>query len=491
MFKTLFSRMLVTYLAVTLGLLLLLGVTVSGLFRNQYISEKEFELRREAEEINTIIINRYLDDDKRPVAKDELATITRKYDALLQLQFTDAKFGKVIFMDETSADKWAGSENVDIGAETEALIAGGTAAVYTDMMKDELDIPVMTITRAITDADGNSIGAMFLHTDMSSINDSMRQVYLDVLLSACVAVLIAFLTVSYTTGRITKPITNMNKTVQRFSKGEFDVRVQVDSSDEVGQLGASFNEMAGEINALEQVRRSFVANVSHELRSPLTSMRGFLEAMQDGTIPPEEYDKYLDIVIGENKRMTSMVNDLLDLARIESGQYVLNLEHFDINELIARTLLTFEARINAKKLDVELDFSPERSFVSADPGQIAQVLRNLVDNAIKFTPDGGRLYISTCVKKTVTLVSVKDSGRGIPKEDLPYVFDRFYKAEKAHTPTDTSGTGLGLSIVQRIIEQHNQTINAESDGTGGGTCFTFTLQHVNERIDTKRSREKR
>ena len=206
-------------------------------------------------------------------------------------------------------------------------------------------------------------------------------------------------------------------------------------------------------------------------------MRGFLEAMQDGTIPQEEAPKYLAIVIDENKRMTAMVNDLLDLARIESGQTVVHMGPFDINELIARTLLTFEARIDAAKIEVELDFSEEHCYVEADADQIAQVLRNLIDNAIKFTPGGGRLRLSTEPERKLVWVRVSDSGKGVAQEDIPYLFDRFYKAEKAHTPGSQSGTGLGLSIVKRIIEAHGQDISVESQ-PGQGTTFTFTLKRT-------------
>lgn len=324
--------------------------------------------------------------------------------------------------------------------------------------------------------DGSAIGALFIHADTSVMESSINQIYLDLLLSAFIAVLLAVLAVSYLTGRITKPIVEMNNTVKRFAKGQFNARVRARGSDEVSQLGRSFNAMADELNNLEQVRRSFVANVSHELRSPLTSMRGFLEAMQDGTIPPEEYDKYLDVVIGENKRMTSMVNDLLDLARIESGQVKLNIETFDINELIIRTLITFEARINEKNMGVDLDFDEEHIYVEADPDQIAQVLRNLIDNAIKYSPDNGKLVLTARAGRRQTTVAVRDFGKGIPKEDRKYVFDRFYKVEKAHTPSGTAGTGLGLSIVKRIIDQHGQAIAVDSP-IGGGTRFIFTLKH--------------
>lgn len=489
MFKTLFSRMLITYMAVTLGLLLLLGVMLGMMFRNQYISEREDELNREAVEINDVIIHKYMDDEKRPVARDELQTIARKYDALIQIQFTDSMFGRVQFMDSESADKWAGSETVEISDVVETIIDQRTKTSITRrMFKDVLDIPVMTLSTSITDDAGNNIGALLLHIDISNLNEAIQRVYLDVLLTVIIAVVLAFLAVCYITVRMTKPIIEMNNTVKRFSKGDYDARVRVRGGDEIGQLGRSFNDMADEINSLEQSRRSFVANVSHELRSPLTSMRGFLEAMEDGTIPPEEQPHYLHIVIGENKRMSSMVNDLLDLSRIESGQTVFKPERFDVHDLIVRTLLTFEARITTKQLDISVDFPEDRMFVWADQNQIAQVVRNLVDNAIKYTPDGGQLAVSTSANKRMVVVRVQDSGQGIAAEDVPHVFDRFFKGDKAHTPTGTASTGLGLSIVKRIIEQHGQNIYVES-AVGRGSAFIFTLQRCDEERPPQEARQ--
>lgn len=468
--------MLVTYLLVMLLLISLLGVTIGGMFKNQYIDEKESELQREAEEINTIVIGEYIDPDKRAVAKDQLMTVARKYEALLQLFFSDQTLGKVSFMDESSLDVWEPINDVDLSENAVAVMASSGVEFKQNLFTGVTSLPLITLQRPLLDADGNVIGALFFHADMSRTNSSIRQVLLDVILSALIAVILAFLSVSYITGRMTRPITDMNKTVMKFAKGDFDARVETHSRDEVGQLGESFNTMADELNALEQSRRSFVANVSHELRSPITSMRGFLEAMQDGTIPTEEYGKYLDIVIGECKRMTGMVNDLLDLARIESGSYELKLEAFDVNELMIRTLLTFEARINAKHIDVGTEFDSEHTTVEADPSQIAQVIRNLIDNAIKFSPDGGKLTlgIKTGEMKGKAVVYVRDSGQGITSEDLPHVFDRFYKGEKAHTPSGSS-SGLGLSIVKRIIEQHGESIKAESIA-GEGATFTFTLK---------------
>ena len=174
--------------------------------------------------------------------------------------------------------------------------------------------------------------------------------------------------------------------------------------------------------------------------------------------------------------MTLMVNDLLDLARIESGQYKLSLSAFDINELIRRAIITFEARINAKRFNVNVRLPEEAVYVEADSVRITQVLHNLIDNAIKYTPDGGELEIISSAERHIARVSIINSGPGIPEDALPHVFDRFYKAQKAHTPSGTSGTGLGLSIAKLIIDQHEQEITAESEN--GRTCFSFTLKRT-------------
>jgi signal transduction histidine kinase len=281
----------------------------------------------------------------------------------------------------------------------------------------------------------------------------------------------------YLSYRVIHPFVEMNHAVQCYSRGDFSTRIPVDGKDEAAQLGKSLNEMAEQLRTLEDTRRSFVANVSHELRSPLTSMKGFLEAMRDGTIPEEDFPQYIEIVLNETRRMVTLVNDLLDLARIESGTIQLNFEVFDINELIRRTLLTFEARLNENEMEMDVRFAQEQCSVFADPAQIGQVLRNLIDNAIKYSPKGRVLSVSTYSMRKTVYVTVRDNGIGIPQEDVPHVFDRFYKVEKAHTPAPQMGSGLGLSIVKRIIEQHGQSITVRS-ARGRGTQFTFTLERA-------------
>jgi signal transduction histidine kinase len=266
---------------------------------------------------------------------------------------------------------------------------------------------------------------------------------------------------------------DMNRIAHSYAKGDFSRRLQVNSRDEIGQLGESLNQMAEELSGTEEMRRSFVANVSHELKAPLASMRGFVQAVLDGSVPQQDQNEYLGIVLDETMRLSGLINDLLDLSKIESGKFPLNITLFDINDFLARILLTFETRIEDKKIDVQVDFSQQYCIVAADSDKISQVFRNLIDNAIKFTPQGGSITISTTAAESRAIIRVTDSGCGIPPEDVPHIFERFYKVEKAHTPGG-DGTGLGLSIAKRILEQHNADIWLESK-LGQGTTFTVAL----------------
>ena len=451
MLRTLFSRMLAAYLSVIIIVLIALGFMASSIFHDHYIEKIKSELVREADAICRIVLEEYMDDAKRPVAKEKLFAIVRQYEALLQLCFIDPSLGIRSFYDEKNASKWQASEDTTVRT--------------------------LTVTCPISTAENITVGALMLHYDMDGIYASLNKLYIDVFAAVAGAVLITIPIAFIISKYITKPVSQINDAVTAFSRGNYDSRVKVGRMDELGELGISFNDMADKVSELEKMRRDFVANVSHELRSPLSSIRGFLEAMEDGTIPTDEHEKYIEIVLDETRRMSGMVNDLLDIARIESGQYKLNLSVFDINDLIGRVLITFEARITAKHADVDAQLDYEPVFVEADRDRIGQVLHNLIDNAIKFMPENnGLLTIKSVVSKHKVYVSVCDNGPGIPKEDIAHIFDRFYKAEKAHTYKNGSGTGLGLSIVKLVIDQHHGEIKAES--SENGTVFTFSLKQA-------------
>lgn len=467
--------MLMTYLTLTLALLIVMGVTACTVFISQQISSRKDEMNRECSEITAVVSSKYMDDEKRNVAIDELVTISRKYDALIQMHFTDPYFGDLSVANITEENtKWQPMFEF-YGFMDDITPSADKNVTETDVFSPFTDMHTMTLAVQLR-RDSAKVGILCFTVDITQTYSAISNVIIDMVIIAAIAIVLAFVIVLYITERMTRPVAEMTRTVRRFSKGEYDARISHRSDDELGELASSFNKMADEVNNLEEARKSFVANVSHELRSPLTSMKGFLVAMQDGTIPPEMYDKYLPVVIDENERMTSMVNDLLDMARIESGrEKALVPEVFDVAEVIRTTVITFEARVNAKNIDMQLRFVTNNIYVNADKNQIIHVLRNLIDNAVKFTPEGGRITIRVTENKQKAFISVQDSGAGIADEDMPYIFDRFYKAEKAHTRKSGSGTGLGLAIAKRIIDAHEQDIYVEN---AGGARFTFTLRRA-------------
>lgn len=472
--KTLFSRMLTTYLTVTLGLIVILGVTVVTLLHGQNMRARQIEQQQELRSIGAVETAVVQGQLTREAADLELAVIARHYDGLIDIYAVDGT-GSHYYQ----AEKWRTLAGRALSqGELERLIAyiASGQKQTTGYFHGVSDLPVLTSCALLTQNNVATHVVLF-HTDISDVKEDTRSVAVEIGLIAVVGLLVAIIAVYYTTTAFTKPFMEVNEIVQQYSKGDYNARIPISDTEEATQLALSFNAMADQLKDLEATRRSFVANVSHELRSPLTSMRGFLEAMQDGTIGPDEYEKNIDIVLSETRRMTSMVNDLLDLARIESGKTAIKLEIFDINELIRRTLITFEARISERRMDVDIKFAQEQCYVEADPAQISQVLRNLIDNAIKYSPEDRKLRIATYALKREVYVSIQDFGQGIPTEDIPHVFDRFYKVEKAHTPSKQSGTGLGLSIVKRIIDQHGQRITLKST-KGKGSTFTFTLKRA-------------
>ena len=472
--RSLFSRMLATYLTVTVGMLLLTGVAVSMLLQSYTLRERKETMARELVVITQLYANMESGIVSTDATQAELTLIARHYDGLIQI--VDAAGQTTHFV---SGNDWnAVTARPYTEGELRALLFSSSQLDESGVSFEQEKQPFsMLAATHVVEQDGTPAYCIRFFTATAQMKSAMRMTYLEVLLIILTATLVSVILVNYTTTKLTKPFLEINDTVQKYSKGDYNIRIPVSNTQEATQLAMSFNSMADQLKDLEATRQSFVANVSHELRSPLTSMKGFLEAMQDGTIDRRDYDKYIDIVLSETRRMTLMVNDLLDLARIESGKTALRLEVFDINELIRRTLLTFEARIYEKSMEIDVRFASEQFYVEADNTQIGQVLRNIIDNAIKYSPDHSRLRIATYAMKRDVFVSIADTGQGIPEEDVPHVFDRFYKVEKAHTPTQQSGTGLGLSIVKRIIDQHGQTITLKS-ARGKGSTFTFTLKRA-------------
>ena len=293
--------------------------------------------------------------------------------------------------------------------------------------------------------------------------------------SSLLVMLAAFIAAYFITERMVKPLRNMTSAAKKFAKGDFTARVDVrDRHDEVAELGTAFNNMAESLDSLDKMRSSFLANISHDLRTPMTTIAGFIDGINSGAIPPEKHEYYLGVISGEVHRLSRLVSQLLDVSRLESGEQKFNFSDFDIAEVARIILISFEQKIEAKKLDVEFDAEMDEMIARADKDAIYQVLYNLCHNAIKFAREGGQLKITISrITDTKLKVSVFDQGQSISAEDSRMIFDKFYKTDKSRG-LDKSGVGLGLYICKTIIDAHGETIGVES--VESESCeFWFTL----------------
>lgn len=270
-----------------------------------------------------------------------------------------------------------------------------------------------------------------------------------------------------------RPTQRILRSVSAANQGEYNLPTNVKQNDELGTLDLELEYMREQLKNLDNYQKHFIANVSHDFRSPLTSIRGYAIAMQDGTIPPELHGKYLDVITFEVDRLTKLTSNLLSLNQFEQGGHHLDITSFDINRIIKQTAATFEGHCNQKRIKLKLIFSEKETFVNADQSKIQQILYNLLDNAIKFSNKDSEIHIRTVEKREKVLVSVKDFGIGIPKDGIKKIWERFYKTDLSRGK-DKKGTGLGLSITKEIINAHNENINVIST-EGAGTEFTFTL----------------
>lgn len=288
------------------------------------------------------------------------------------------------------------------------------------------------------------------------------------LVFACSLIILIFFTIA-----IYLPLRKISKTAMAYAKGDFTQKISLRSNDEIGDLANTISYMANELNTLEDDQRKFISNVSHDFRSPLTSIKGYVEAMLDGTIPAKMQDKYLNIILFETERLNKLTQSLIDLNKFGRHGIMLDITDFDINRSIKSTILTFEGTCAKKELTFDLVLTGQELFVTADMAKIQQVLYNLIDNATKFSHPNTSIKIETSIKNEKVLISVRDSGIGIPADSIKKIWERFYKTDLSRGK-DKKGTGLGLSIVKEIIQAHNEHINVIST-EGVGTEFIFTL----------------
>ena len=487
MFKSIFAKLLFTITVVLSVSFLMLAAILSNFANSYELDKQEEEVRRTATAARAILEDSFADAGEGDVTAFLEAEAAR-YSSFLRmflsntdntvLLVSDGEGRILLSADGTAEPPALLGQTVDESILGEVSGSGGEYLSLSESVLAGGEEGILCAFSLRGEGD-DTLGYLFVYSTAGSWGALTRLLTRTVLLTSLWIALGALIVLYLFCERLSEPIKEMRTVSARFAKGEFDRRVRVEGNDEIAALGRSFNEMADSLEQLENMRNSFVANVSHDLRTPMTTILGFIEGITDGVIPPDKHSYYLGIVSEEVRRLSRLVTQLLDLSRIQSGTRKFNFTRFDLCEMARLVLISCEQRIDKKRLEVEFFAEKDNLWVTGDKDSIHQVLYNLCDNAIKFAKEGGlfSLKIERMGKKKLS-VTVFNEGEGIPEGELPFVFDRFYKADKSRG-RDKGGAGLGLYIAKTIMDAHKETLSLQSE-EGKFCSFTFTLPLAEE-----------
>ena len=462
--KTLYLKFILAYFIFGVFGFIIVTTFVPNMTKEHLIREKAESLYSEA----TLIAGTYAGG--LYTSATTLETVKMQLDSLAVYLNSEIRIinpsGRLVLDTNSPLDV----ENVVVIENFDSTVTSGSYYTVGDFFGN-FDSDVLTVFAPIT-SNYKVKGYVVIHTDMNDIQKSCNSLLNISYITLAILFLLSLIILIFFTEIVYIPLRKITHATEQYAAGNMHYEFQVDSEDEIGYLASCLNYMASEIARSEDDQKKFVANVSHDFRSPLTSIRGYLEAMLDGTIPPEMHEKYITIVLNETERLTKLTNSLLTLNNLNTKGMLLDKTDFDINQVIRNTASTFEMILTGNEM-----------YVHADMGKIQQVLYNLMDNAIKFSHHDSVIHIETSEKKNKLFVSVKDTGIGIPKEDLKLIWDRFYKSDLSRGK-DKKGTGLGLSIVKEIINAHDEHINVISTpGVGSEFIFSLPKSHQEDEED--------
>lgn len=463
--RTLYLKFLLAYLIFGIFGFIAVATFISNMTKDHLINEKSEAMYDEA----TVIANTYAVD----LYNNEIALDTVKK----QLNALDSFSGATLWIINPSG-RLILSSKIPLNLDEEVIIEGfdptvtGSSYYVTGKFFNYFEEDYLSVFSPIT-SDFKVKGYVVVHYPLSTIEKEKESLLAIDYLMLIILFLLSLIILIFFTEMVYLPIRKITEATEQYASGNMHYELSMDSDDEIGYLGATVSYMAQEIASAEDDQKKFIANVSHDFRSPLTSIKGYLEAMIDGTIPSEMHEKYLNIVLNETERLRKLTNGLLTLNNLNTKGMLLDVSVFDINQEIRNVVASFEGTCIKKAIAIELILTGDELPVKADCEKIKQVMYNLVDNAIKFSHPDSIIKIETSEKKNKVFVSVKDSGIGIPKEQLSQVFERFYKSDLSRGK-DKKGTGLGLSIAREIIRAHGENINVIST-EGIGSEFIFSL----------------
>jgi signal transduction histidine kinase len=381
------------------------------------------------------------------------------------LWFTDSE-GKILVsasLDDTNAPTEITDFNPAEAGSAQYLIGN-----YHNYFQEDMITVIAPVTQGFS-----TKGYFLIHYPMSSLEEQRNLLMWPVYVTLVVIYAFSFLFLIGIHFFIYRPLRNVTMGATQYASGNLNYEIPIYTHDEMGYLSVSLNYMATQLRDMEEYQKKFIANVSHDFRSPLTSIKGYVEAIADGTIPPEMQEKYLNIILFEAERLTDLTQDLLTLNEFDTKELLLDKTQFDIQEMIKNTANSFEGTCTKNRISIELLFLPKEALVFADARKIQQVLYNLLDNAIKFSENDSTITVEVSERNEKIFISIKDSGCGIAKKDLGKIWERFYKTDQSRGK-DKKGTGLGLSIVKEAILAHDEHINVVST-EGVGTEFIFSL----------------
>ena len=474
--KTTFSRTLFPAAIILLAALLLVGTGFQVLVRN-YMDESAIEsLKSDGSAISSLASAYYAEG-----ALSDRAFLTN-LSVISQVTDSDAVICNATGQLVLCSDAPLGCEHQGMVIDQTYLqnVLKSDYLTDTGMINGLYSDARYVVSLPIHDPFGRAIGIVIVSSPMTQTRlllDRMSDIFLFV---SVLVVLVAMLLITLFARQQAQPLREMAKAARAFGHGQLNARVQVDKSspEEVQELALAFNNMASSLQKSEYQRQEFVANVSHELKTPMTTIGGYIDGMLDGTIPPEKHRLYMQIVSDETKRLSRLVRSMLDIAQLQSegGIPEEKKTRFDISECAGQMLLTFEQKILGKQLDVDVQFPDYPLYTVANRDAICQVIYNLIDNAVKFCPEGEMIGLKLRTGDSKIYLSVSNRGDTIPAQELPLVFDRFHKMDKSRSQ-NRDGWGLGLYIVKTIVCSHGEDISVTS--VDGLTTFTFTLPLVN------------
>ena len=475
-FRGLYWRQMSITVGMVLLTLVLLGTVFFSLSYNYARGQKTDELLERAQVVSRLSV-RYLESG-RYLTMEEL----RQDQVFQQLAATAAMISDmdILVCDEEghvllSTDETMEGQSITIPEGVmSAVLEQGTWAGRSRLDQLYESKRFVGGVSVVSPTTSNVLGTVFTVSSGDTVDALWRTFAGLLVMTALVVLMISFVATSVTTMRQIKPIREMAQATRCYAEGDFDIRMNdYGRDDEIGELAASFNNMAERLQQTERQRREFIANISHELKTPMTTIAGYTDGILDGTIPPENEKQYLQIIANESRRLSRLVRRMLDVSQLQAMDPLRNGNHFDICESMRRVLISMEKKINDRHLDVEPDIPDEPILVLGDNDMITQVLYNLLENAAKFAREGSTLYLGVAMMDGKARVTVRNVGDTIPAEELPLLFERFHKSDKSRSE-DKDGYGLGLYIVKTILQQHKEDISVTSEN--GVTTFTFSLR---------------